>query len=177
MATKKVERAVTFEHADGVLVFKVATVGELRLVIGNTSEQAKVQAVVFGFARKVTNAAALDAGSTNQEKYDAMADVVAHLNGGGDWNQGRAKGEGAGGESGLVVLALQRVYGDTPAKAEATIEKTMAKKGIDRKAALKLWAGTDKIAAAIAEIKAERASAKAKAANVDADELLEELED
>lgn len=174
MATKKTERAVTFEHKDGVLSFNVAGCGVLHLTLSNVSEEARAQAVVFGFARKVTNAAALDAGASNQDKYDAMQDVVTHLNGGGAWNMGRVAG-GGGGAEGLVILALMRVYGDTTEKAEATITRTMTKKGLDRKAALKLWAGTDKIAAAIADIKAERAAKAAASANVDADDLMSEL--
>ena len=175
MATKKENRTVTFEHEGGVLSFNVAGIGKLVLTIANTSTEARDQAVIFGFARKVTNAAALDKGATAQDKYDAMSAVVSHLNGGGAWNMG-TRGEGVGGVDGLVILALMRVYGDTKEKAEATITRTMEKKGLDRKAALKLWSGTDKIAAAIVDIKAERAAAKAASANVDADDLLAEIE-
>ena len=176
MATKKENRTTTFEHDAGVLTFNVAGIGALKLTIANVSAEARDNAIIFGFARKVTNAAALDKGASAQDKYDAMSNVVAHLNSGGTWNSGRIAGSGGGAE-GLVIIALMRVYGDTAEKAEATITRTMAKKGLDRKAALKLWSGTDKIAAAIVDIKAERAAKAAESANVDADELMDELDD
>ena len=176
MATKKVERAITFEHANGVLKFKSANGDTFSLALANLSPDARAQAVVFGVARKVTNATALDAGASVADKWEALVEVAERLHGGGDWN-GAARAGSGGGDAGLVVLALARVYGDTAEKAEATIARTMEKKGLDRKAALKLWAGTDKVAAEIATIKAERAAKAAAGASVDADSLLAEMDD
>jgi len=116
-------------------------------------------------------------------KRERMSALVAHYETGTTkWNRRRARATGAGagagagdGGAGLTILALMRVYGNTAEQAEATITRTMEKKGLDRKGALKLWASTDKVAAAIAEIKAERARAGASAANVDADALALEM--
>lgn len=178
MATKKAERAITFEcdAAMRILTFRAATGESFAIDLEALSDDARRNAVAFGVARKVTNAAALDAGATVGEKWAAVKEVATRLGAGGDWNAaGRASGGTGGGASGLVILALARVYGTDVAKAEDTIARTMAKKGIDRKAAIKLWGGTDKIAAMVATIQAERAAAKAAGASVDADELAAEL--
>lgn len=179
MATKKAERAITFEsnEAGTVLTFRSANGDSFALALDRLSDGARAAAVAFGVARKVTNAAALDAGASVEEKWTAVKEVAQRLASGGDWNAASRVAGGGSGASGLVVLALARVYGTDLAAAEATIARTMEKKGIDRKAALVLWAGTDKVAAAMAAIRAERAAAKASKAGVDSDSLLGELED
>lgn len=174
MATAKVKRAITFEHADGLLTFKSSNGDSFTLSLAGLSDDARAQAVVFGVARKVTNATALDAGATVAEKWTELVAVAERLHGGGSWNEaGREKG--AGGDAGLVVLAFARVYGDSREKAEATIARTMEKRGMSRKAALALWAGSDKVAKAIADIKAERAARAAAGAAVDADALMADM--
>lgn len=174
MATAKKNRAITFEAQGSILMFMSGNGDKFALDLAGLSAEAREQAIVFGVARKVVNAAALDAGATVAEKWAGVLEVATRLASGGTWN-GTATVRGAGGEGGLVVEALMRVYGDTREKAEATVARTMEKKGLDRKAALKLWASTDKVGAAIAEIKAELAKKAAAGASVDADSLLDEL--
>ena len=178
MATAKVNRAITFEHsADmGSITFKSGNGDSFTLKVGNLSVEAASNALVFGVARKVVNAAALDAGSTVAEKWAGVLEVAERLASGGTWN-GVAREKGVGGDGGLVIEALMRAYDDTRERAELAVTKLMVKKGIDRKACLKLWASTEKVGGEIAAIKAERAAKIAASANLDADELMDSLDD
>ena len=175
MATAKVNRAITFETNDNIITFKSGNGDSFSFDTLDLSFEARHQAVLFGVARKVVNAAALDAGSTVAEKWAEVLVVAERLASGGTWNgAGREKGTS---EGGLVIEALMRAYGDTREKAELAVTKLMAKKGIDRKACLKLWASTEKVGREIAVIKAERAAKIAASANLDADELMDSLDD
>ena len=157
MATAKVNRAITFEADGKILTFRSGNGDVYQLDTERMSMEAHDQAVMFGVARKVVNAAALDAGSTVAEKWAEVLVVAERLSSGGTWN-GAAREKGVGGEGGLVIEALMRAYGDTRERAELAVTKLMAKKGIDRKACLKLWASTEKVGGEIAAIKAERAA-------------------
>lgn len=109
-------------------------------------------------------------------KREAIARLIEHYESGTEEWGLRVAGEGRGsGDGGLVIQGIIRVYGGDVAQAEATITRTMEKRGLERKAALALWASTDKVATAIADIKAERAKARAGVANVNSDDLLDEL--
>ena len=176
MATAKVNRAITFEHVNGVLTFTSGNGDKFAIDLSGLSAEARDQAIVFGVARKVVNAAALDAGSTVAEKWAEVLVVAERLSSGGTWN-GAGREKGVGGEGSLVIEALMRAYGDTRERAELAVTKLMAKKGIDRKACLKLWASTEKVGGEIAAIKAERAAKIAASANLDADELMDSLDD
>ena len=176
MAKAKVNRAITFETNDNIITFKSGNGDSFSFDTLDLSIEARHQAVMFGVARKVVNAAALDAGSTVAEKWAEVLVVAERLASGGTWN-GAAREKGIGGDGGLVVEALMRAYGDTREKAELAVTKLMAKKGIDRKACLKLWASTEKVGGEIAAIKAERAAKVAASANLDADELMDSLDD
>lgn len=173
-------RTVTFHIADG---------GEpLVLHMDRLSPEVLARAACVGMAQvRIIDAAAVGAQGPDGAilsraermalKRERMTALVEHYETGTtEWNRKRVAGTGARDEGGLVIQALVRVYGDTLERAEATITRTMEKKGLDRKAALKLWAGTDKVAAAMAEIKAERARRAAEGAGAGADELLAELE-
>jgi hypothetical protein len=175
MATTKVNRAITFTHAAGIVTFTSGNGDTFALQLADLSTEARDMAIVFGVARKVVNAAALDAGATVADKWAEVREVADRLGSGGAWN-GVGREKGTGGAEGLVVMALARVYETDGAKAEATIVRTMAKKGLDRKSALKLWASTEKVATAIAAIKAERAAKVAKASTLDADDLLADID-
>jgi len=175
MATAKVNRAITFAAVGNILTFTSGNGDKFALDLSGLSAEARDQAIIFGVARKVVNAAALDAGSTVAEKWAEVLEVAERLASGGTWNgAGREKGTS---EGGLVIEALMRAYDDTRERAELAVTKLMAKKGIDRKACLKLWASTEKVGGEIAAIKAERAAKIAASANLDADELMESLDD
>jgi hypothetical protein len=173
---------VTFHMADGL--------APIVLHMDRLSPEVLRRAACVGMAQvRIIDAAAVPATDADglivpraerlALKRERMSALVAHYETGTtEWNRRRAAGEGRGdGGAGLTILALMRVYGNTAEQAEGTITRTMEKKGLDRKGALKLWASTDKVAAAIAEIKAERARAGASAASVDADALALEMMD
>lgn len=125
--------------------------------LANLSPASKIQAALFGISRKVTNVTAPMKDNTNAERWDAITDAAKRLDTAGDWNG--EKGETAG-QFPILCAAMQRVYNDTPEKTEATVVKTMAKKGIDRNKAIRYWLETEKIALAVLEIRRERLAAK-----------------
>ena len=176
MATKKTERTITTTIAEdhSGVTFEVAGQGKVEVLLANMATEARVYASLFGLQRKVVNAAALDAGATPAEKFAAVKAMAESLNGGGEWNRGR---EGGTSRVDLVILGIMRHYNNTQEQAEATVDKYAAKKGITRKESLKLWGSTEQVAKAIVAIKAERAAAAAKGADVDADAMLDELDD
>lgn len=185
MQTKpKSNSVITSSVAGQLIVFNVKGVGAIEFDTAKVHADVFTRAAMHGFIQRVSDAAAIsrnpDTGlpASPKDKYEAMKAIVDHyMTGTEEWSRRRAGGGEGRDSGGLVVQALARVYGNTVAEAEATIARTMEKKGLDRKAALKLWAGTDKVTAAVAEIKAERAAAAAKTASVDADDLLNELEE
>lgn len=98
-----------------------------------------------------------------------MKAMVEHyMSGAPEWNRPRTAGGGGGRDTtGIVLQAMARVWPDRD--AEAMVGQLAEKRGIDRKAALKMFADTREVTAAMAAIRAERAT-------VDADELLGELD-
>ena len=176
MATKKTERTIitTIAEDHSGVTFEVAGQGKVEVLLANMATEARVYASLFGLQRKVVNAAALDAGATPAEKFAAIKAMAESLNSGGEWNRGR---EGGASRIDLVILGIMRHYGNTQEQADATVDKYAAKKGITRKESLKLWGSTEQVAKAIVDIKAERAAAAAKGADVDADAMMDELDD
>jgi len=174
MAVKNLERAITFEtNEEGdVLTFRSAYGAVTRIALDKLSPEARRAGLAFGVARKVTNAAALDAGASIEDKWEAVLAVAERLQAGGEWNApGKAKGE-RGATGGMLAEAFRRVYGDDVARTEATIARTMEKKGLTRAKAVAFWSGTDKIAEALAAIKIERATKAAAGTGLNADEEL-----
>ena len=105
-------------------------------------------------------------------KRNAIVELVAHYNSGAaEWTKPRAAGGGVGREAGLTIAGIARAFGCDAGRAEEIIAGTMSKRGLDRKAALALWRGTEKVATALAAIRAERATVAG-----DADALLAELD-
>lgn len=101
-------------------------------------------------------------------KRERMEALVAHyMTGTSEWSQKRAAGDGAKDTSGITLQAMRRVW---PGKdCEGLAFKLETKRGISRKEAYAEFAKTKEVAAAIAAIKAERAT-------VSADDLLDEME-
>ena len=131
--------------------------------------------MVHGFEQRVRDAAALsvdrDTGksATAQAKFEAAKRIADHLmSGATEWNLKPAATGGL--DAGLVIMAIMRVFKKTLNEAETVIATTMSKKGIERTAALKLWANSKQVAAAMLEIKTERL-----ATTEDADDLLDEI--
>lgn len=101
-------------------------------------------------------------------KRERMEALIAHyMTGTAEWLQKRAAG-GAKDTSGITLQAMRRVWPDKD--CEGLAFKLETKRGITRKEAYAEFAKTKEVAAAIAAIKAERAT-------VSADDLLDEMED
>jgi hypothetical protein len=161
-------RIINTEVKGTIITFAVAGAGTLTLDMDETSAGVQERAMFHGMIQRIADAATGEKDAAG--KFAAMKALVDHYaTGTEDWSPTRT---GGGGSEGIVVLAMQRVYGGTVAEQEAYIEKMCAKRGIDRKAALKVFAGADKIAQAVADIQAERAAARAAGAKVNADDLI-----
>lgn len=102
-------------------------------------------------------------------KRERMEALVAHyMTGTAEWTQKRASGSGAKDTSGLTLQAMRRVWPDKD--CEGLAFKLEQKRRITRKEAYAEFAKTKEVAAAIAAIKAERAT-------VSADDLLGEMDE
>lgn len=102
-------------------------------------------------------------------KRERMEALIAHyMTGTSEWSQKRAAGGGGTKDtSGITLQAMRRVWPDKD--CEGLAFKLETKRGITRKEAYAEFAKTKEVAAAIAAIKAERAT-------VSADDLLDEME-
>lgn len=167
-------KLITTTQSGTVLTVTVEGHPAITVDTATLSDTIREQAMYHGLKQKICDAAALSRDTTTgqsatpAEKHAAMQAVAANLVA-GVWNAGRAEGGGMSREA-TVLQALANVYGMDMAWAEAKIVATMTKKGIDRKAAVKLWGATEKVAAEV-----ERLKPKPKA-NLDADELMAELD-
>jgi hypothetical protein len=102
-------------------------------------------------------------------KRERMEALVAHyMTGTDEWNRKRAVGGATKDTSGITLQAMRRVWPDKD--CEGLAFKLETKRGITRKEAYAEFAKTKEVAAAIAAIKAERAT-------VSADDLLDEMEE
>ena len=128
------------------------------------------QAIVHGLKQKLVDAAALSRNTETgraasvQDKFDAVKEVYDRLLS-GEWNKRREGGAGASG--GLLFRALCRMYDGK--KTADDIRTFLEGKTDAEKAALRK---NSKVAAIIEEIRAE----SAKDGDVNADELLADLE-
>jgi hypothetical protein len=157
------------------LTITVAGEGMLTLDMADVSPANRAYAALHGMKQRICDKAALDKGATPKEKFRAMQELVEHYaSGSGEWGLRVAQGEGTG--PSITVEAMARHYGGTVAEQERYIEKMMVKRGIDRKAALKVFADSAQIAMHVAQIKAERAARAAAQAKLNADELIEEMD-
>ncbi len=188
MASKvKSNSVVTYRVGeDGNMVFTVlgagpivddkATSADITLDLSKIHAKNRRRAEYHGWGQRIVDAAALakdtDTGkpATPGEKLARMAKVVEHYHAGGEeWNM-RATGAPRGPDAGLIITAMCRALtnGDID-KANGLVDKLAASRKVGRDEALREWASTDKVLAAIAAIKAERAPKGA-------DALLAEME-
>lgn len=151
------------------LQLKFANGQELVITAGQLSNHVIEYAVFHGLKQKLVDAAAISRNpetgraATVEDKYQAVKTVFDRLLV-GQWNATR---EGGGATGGLLLQALVRMYAGrkTPDELKAfLVDKTDAEKTALRK--------NPRVAAIIEEIRAETG----KAASIDTDELLGELE-
>jgi len=157
------------------LTFKVDGVGQVVLNMKALHPDILTRATFHGMKQRISDAAAIPCDpvtgkpASPAEKFAAIQALVEHYNTGtAEWN--RARGEGGVSRTGQTMQAFANVYTDGDVgRAEVMMDKFATKRGIDRKAALKIWAGADKIIDEVARMRAAQPS------TVDADELLDEL--
>ena len=190
---KRVNSIITVSRFDNKLTFAFAGVGQFTFDPDKVSTENRARAMIHGFEQRIRDAAALsvdrDTGksASAEAKFDAAKRIVDHLmSGATDWNLKPAAPQGV--DAGLTILAMIRAFTktidgvrmilgkewhadlDPVAEVESTIAATMAKRGIDRTAALKLWAASKQVAQAILDIKRERLNGQE-----DSDDLLAEM--
>ena len=172
---KRANSIITVTRWDNKLKFAFTGVGEFTFDPDKVSAENRARAMVHGFEQRVRDAAALSAdrdtgkSATPTAKFEAAKRIADHLmSGATEWNLKPAATGGL--DAGLVIMAIMRVFKKTLDEAETVIATTMSKKGIERTAALKLWANSKQVAAAMLEIKTERLNT-----TEDADDLLDEI--
>lgn len=172
---KRVNSIINVTRFDNKLTFTFTGVGEFKFDPDKVSAENRARAMIHGFEQRIRDAAALsvdrDTGrsASAETKFDAAKRIADHLmSGTTEWNLKPAASTGV--DAGLTLMAIMRVFKKTLDEAETVLAATMTKKEIDRTAALKLWAGSKQVAAAILTIKTERLQS-----TEDADELLDEI--
>ncbi|MDE2097556.1 MAG: hypothetical protein KGL39_09945 [Patescibacteria group bacterium] len=182
METKRKSNSVVtvspFDSTSREITFNVMGAGEVVLHIDSVHAENLAYAALHGFKQRISDAAALSRNPTNgqpaspENKRAAMQALVDHYeSGSADWSVKRASGAGRSmPNAGLILQAIAEVYGMGMDWAKTQVEKLAAKRGVEYRAALKLFAQTEKVGAKMAEL-------RAKAGGVDADELLGELDE
>ena len=173
------------DEATGVHTYTVlgAGGGTRTLDPRKASEEVRKGAMDRGFYQRTVNAAALERDTntgnpaTPADKFARVCAMIDHLESGGTWERarGRSAGDGAP-DGGLIMMGMIRSkIVLTPEEAETALAKLAALRGIDRTTMLKVFAGTQEVAAAIAAIRAERAAARAALSTVSAGDLMAEM--
>jgi hypothetical protein len=172
---KRANSIINVSRFDNKLTFAFTGVGQFTFDPDRVSAENRAHAMMHGFEQRIRDAAALsvdrDTGksATPQAKFDAAKRIVDHLmSGATEWNLKPSAGGGF--DAGLVILAMTRVLSKAVDEIEPILAATMAKRGVDRTGALRVWAESKQVAAAILAIKTERL-----AKDTDADDLLDEI--
>lgn len=155
---------------DSQLKLTFANGEELVIAASDLTQDIRLAATMHGLKQKLVDAAAISRNpetgraASIEDKYQAVKAVFDRLLG-GQWNATR---EGGGNAGGLLAQALTRMYAGR--KTAEDIKAFLAEKTDAEKTALRK---NPRVAAIIEEIRAEQG----KAADIDTDELLGELED
>ena len=170
MNTTKRNAAITAEIDGNVIALQFANGETLALHGAALNADIQQYAMMHGLKQKLVDAAAISRNPENgraasiDDKFQAVKAVYDRLLA-GQWNATREGG--GGGSGGLLFKALCRMYSN---KSPEQIAAFLAGKTDADKTALRK---NPKVAAIIEEIRAETG----RAANIDTDELLAELED
>lgn len=177
-AKVRANAVVTMTKMDNKLIFTVKGVAEkLTFDIDKVSAENQARAMVHGFKQRIGDGAALSAdtetgkAASPEAKFARMKALVDHyMSGSTEWAIKAASGSFF--DTDLHVKAILRAgLAKDEAGVETILEMTIkTAKAADRVGALKFWAGTDKVAKAILDIKAESA-----AKNKSADDIMAEM--
>lgn len=123
---------------DEYVTFTVLGAGKMTLEFAKMSDENQKRAMVHGMIQRISDAAAIsrnpDTGkpATAQEKYDRMAQLVAHYESGtSEWSR---VGQGGGNKGGYLFRALQILYPNRPIDE---LKSWMDKKSKSEQAALR----------------------------------------
>ena len=162
--------AISATITDGTLALAFANGETLMLRAAALNIDMQQQAMLHGLKQKLVDAAAISRNpetgraASVEDKYQAVKVVYDRLLA-GQWNAAR---EGGGNAGGLLLQALCRMYDGR--KTPDELKAFLADKSDAEKTALRK---NPRVATIIEDIRAEQG----KAANIDTDELLGELED
>ena len=175
-AKKRVNSSYSFATVDGKQEFTFGTIGKLVFDPALVSAENRARAMMHGFKQRIIDNAAIkaeDNGKVNvQDKFDAMRQIIDHLESGAtDWNVKQAA-RATGPDAGLLIRALIEM-GKTASVEAANVlfERLAAKREITREEAIKLLWDAKDVGLKVAELRAEARTGK-----VDADDLLDDLE-
>lgn len=159
----KSNSTITHRRVDGKIEFTVLGAGVFTFDPDKVSAENRARAMIHGFLQRISDRAAISRNPENgqpatpQDKFERMKAMAEHYESGTtEWGLRAPATPGV--DSGLTIRAMIRAgLGADVEAIETILGATQTKRGIDRTAALRLWAGTDKVIKAIADLKAESA--------------------
>ena len=158
---------------DRSVTFNVKDAGAFTFHIGQVSAVCADRATLHGFIQRISDGAAMSRDQTTglpatpEATFARMKSIAEHyMSGTDDWGMKAAAGvrKAKGFDVGAVVMALVRAgLANDVDGANALIDGIATKRGVDRTAAAKVWAGAKEVAQAIADAVAEKAPSGAEA--------------
>ena len=165
-ASKRI--GIEINHSVGEIAFTLA--GKTLLFHADRAPGTQRQAAMFGWSRKISNEAAMSRSvetglpASNEEKLEAMAAMIAHLESGTDaWSPARTGARASTADLSLLVTALMELQ---PARSRDELTAWVKSKEPAARSALMLNA---KVKPIVDRLRAALAS------DIDADALLDEL--
>lgn len=172
---RRANAAMAQAWVDGKLETRIAGHPAVVFDPAKASATNRARAMAFGWQQRIADAGAVEREKDgvirtpvemNQLRYSRIAALVAHYESGTEeWRTRVAAAD----DGGLTIQAIMRWRGVGVDEANALVASVAEKRGIDRAAALRVFAGTKQVSEAMAAIRAERAT-------VDGDDLLAEIE-
>lgn len=162
-AKRRANSVATFTDMDGIMTWDYGPAyGKVIVDSAKGSAAARAWIYRYGLKQWHQDGAAVMAGENGkvdpQAKFDGMWERAELFMSGADaLTMRRGKSEDV--TSGILLLeGMARGLGRDAKGVEALLEATMDRKGMDRKAALEMWAKTDKVITGVSAVKAERAA-------------------
>lgn len=175
--TTKKQSAIETTIENGTITFEFSDGRTLRVYLYTLTPTIREAAVIHGLKQKLCDAAAISRdpatgrAATIDTKYEAVKEVFDRITSAdGTWNKQREAG--AGGSGGLLLAALARMYAGRKTKED--LVEFLSTKTEAEKAALR---GNKTVAEIILSIKTERNLHNLREDGIDANAILDELED